>query len=220
MIPTYLLTNNNHLWLIPGFTYLWNKYCNKPVTVVGYDKQPELPSDFNFISLGKQLPASKWSDGILKMLDNIGHQHFILVLEDFWLYQQVDIPKINKVANLMKDDSILRIDLSGNRQSYKSAVEISDGTYETFEGTPYQMSFQAGIWNKHNLRKVLKAGENPWQSEINGSNRVGNMRVLGCKAMWYRPVWRSKQNKFDMRSIRTEDLDYIKGQGWLTPNHK
>lgn len=214
MIPVYLLTNNNHLWLIPGFVYLWNKYCDKQVTIVGYDKKPHLSLNFNFISLGNQLPASKWSDGLLKMLDIIGHKHFILMLEDFWLFQQTDIAKINKMGNLMNDD-ILRIDISGNRQSYKSAVEIKPGVYETFEGTPYQMSFQAAIWNKDNLKKVLKKGENPWQSEINGSNRVGNLRVLGCKAMWYRPVWRSKKQAFDLRSIRTEDLDYIKGQGWL-----
>lgn len=214
MIPTYVLTNNNHLWLLRGFTYLWNRYCGQPVTVVGFDQTIPLSRNFTWLSLGKQLPASQWSDGLLMMLDQIGHKHFILMLEDYWLYQSVDRQRINQVARLINDD-ILRIDLSGNRQNYKTAVQFAYNLVETFEGTPYQMSYQAAIWNKDNLRKVLRKGENPWQSEINGSKRVGKLRVIGTKAMWYQPVWRSKQRRWQTDKIRSEDLEHIKKQGWL-----
>lgn len=216
MIPVYVLTNNNHLWLFPGFTYLWNKYCGSQVVVFGFDKPTGLPNNFYFQSLGPQLPASKWSNGLLKMLDSIGHLHFILMLEDFWLYQPVDKQRINQAAKLMNDD-VLRIDLSGNRASYKSAVEIAPGVVETPLGTPYQMSYQAAIWHKENLRKVLRNGENPWQSEINGSQRIGNLQVWGTKpaALHYQPVWRSQRGRWQLDKIKTEDLEYLRERGWL-----
>lgn len=217
MIPTYVLTNNHHLWLLYGFIYLWNKYCETPVTIVGFDEPPPpLSRKFSFLSLGQQLPARQWTDGLLKMLDNIGHNYFILMLEDYWLYQYANIRRINDVARLMNDD-ILRIDLSGNRASYKSAVEIAPGIVETPPGTPYQMSYQAAIWHKENLRSVLKKGENPWQSEVNGSRRVGNLRVLGTKpaALYYQPVWRGLQGRWQLDKIGTDDLEYMRGRGWL-----
>lgn len=219
MIPVYLLTNNNHLWLLPGFTYLWNRYCNQPVTVFGYDAPNNLPDNFTFHSLGQQLPASQWSNGLLRLLDN-AEKYFILTLEDYWLYESVDMYKITTLSRLI-NDNVLRVDLSGNRASYKQAIEIMPNMVETFGGTPYQMSFQAAIWHRDNLRKVLKKGENPWQAEINGSKRVRNLRVLGTdKALLkYQPVWRSQQKRWQLDKIKTDDLEYMRDQGWLTPNH-
>lgn len=219
MIPTYVLTNNHHLWLLPGFCYLWNKYCGSQVVVFGFDRSTHLPNNFYFESLGPQLPANKWSNGLIKMLDRIGHTHFIMLLEDYWLYQPVDKQRINKAAGLMNDD-ILRIDVSGNRASYKMAVDIMPGIVETPMGTPYQMSFQAAIWNKNNLRKVLKNSENPWQSEVEGSKRVGDLRVLGTKpaAMHYQPVWRSQQKRWQLDKLKTEDVEIMREKGWLTGN--
>ena len=213
MIPAYVLTNNNHLWLIPGFMHLWNKYTNNyPIAIVGYNEQPTTSTPF--LSLGEQLPTSKWSDGLLKMLDIIPDEPFILMLEDYWLYDQVNMNKTNGLARYMNDD-ILRIDLSGNRQAYPHE-KLDNGLVETFSDAPYQMSYQAAIWHKENLRKVLRKGENPWQSEINGSKRVGNLRVLGTKTMSYQPVWRSKQKRLQVNKLNKEDIKYIKSRGWLS----
>lgn len=222
MIPTYVLTNDNHLWLLKGFSYLWNKYTNRTrVTVVGFVQPSNLTPNFRFLSLGKQLPASQWSDGLLKMLDIINYNHFILMLEDYWLYRQVDMQQVNNLSRLLTND-VLRVDISGNRSSYKAAEEIEPGIVETPEGTPYQMSYQAAIWHKENLRSVLKTGENPWESEVNGSKRVENLRVLGTKPalMGYQPVWRSKQKRWQLDKIKTNDLGYLKGTGCLTINQK
>jgi len=227
------LINNNHLWLLDGFSYLWNKYCGLPVTIFGFDKKPRLASNFEFISLGEQLPAQRWSDGLLMMLDRIEDDYFVLMLEDYWLYEEVDIELINQLtgefAEFAFDDNILRVDLSGNRGSYKQACIIGKRGYailgnnnsclvvETPESTPYQMSFQAAIWHKENMRKVLRKGENPWQSEIEGSERVGNLRVLGTKpaVMKYQPVWRGQQKRWQLDKIKTDDLEFMRRRGWL-----
>ena len=98
MIPITVLTNDNHLWLLNGFQYLWNKYCGLPVTIYGFSEPDNLSPSFNFRSLGEQLPASQWSDGLLRMLDDIDSDLFILLLEDYWLYEQVERNRIYKAA--------------------------------------------------------------------------------------------------------------------------
>lgn len=234
-----VLTNDNHLWLLNGFQYLWNKYCGLPVTIYGFKSPNNLQPNFEFVSLGKQLPASQWSNGLLKMLDLIEDNYFILMLEDFWLYEQI--------TNLSKDvfyslinfcsnegslfNNLLRVDLSGNRVAYKQHFEIgkiahadmasgSGASYnivETFSDCPYQMSFQAAIWHKENLRQVLRLDESPWQSEIEGSKRV-TKRVLGTKpaVIKYQPVWQHSRWKLD--KLKTEDINFLKRRGWLEIN--
>lgn len=220
MIPTYVLTNDNHIWLMRGFAHLWQKYCNKLYRVFWGSQYPYLLVRIAWGQPLGQLPANQWSDSLLLAIDNIKENYFILMLEDYWLYDYVDYERINQLKNLMSDD-ILRIDLSGNRASYKAAYEVSPGIVETPPGTPYQMSFQAAIWHKENLRKVLRKGENPWEAEVNGSERVGNLRVLGTKPalMKYQPVWRGKQKRWQLDKIKTVDLEYMKENGWLDGNN-
>lgn len=216
MIKTYVLTNNNHIWLMRGFAHLWQKYTDRYFNIFYGDKYPyQLPKVAFSQSLG-QCPANRWSNSLLDMLDNISEDYFILMLEDFWLYEYADFEKIDQLGSLMSDD-ILRIDLSGNRASYKSAYEIASSIVETPPGTPYQMSFQAAIWHKENMGKVLRKNENPWQAEVNGSERVKNLRVLGTKpaVLKYQPVWRSKQKRWQLEKIKTVDLEHMKMMGWL-----
>ncbi len=223
-----VLTNNNHLWLLPGFQYLWNKYCGLPVTIYGFDSPDNLFPNFQFKSLGEQLPAEKWSDGLLMMLDDIEDDYFIFMLEDYWLYEQVHTDVFTHLVLFLYqiEDDVLRIDLAGNRVAYKQAVEIGALSIanddiplfrlvETPTGTPYQMSFQAAIWHKENLREVLRSGENPWQSEIEGSKRVGGFRVLGTKpaVIKYQPVWQHRKWKLD--KLKTDDIEYLKRRGWM-----
>ncbi len=217
MIPTYVLTNDNHIWLMRGFAYLWDKYCGEEFTGCYGNILPNFPlyAKSQYWPLG-QFPANQWSDSLIEMMDIIRDDYFILMLEDYWLYDYVDFDKITALQDLMTDD-ILRIDISGNRASYKAAYEIAPGIVETPPKTPYQMSFQAAIWHKENLRKVLRKGESPWEAEINGSERVGNLRVLGTKPalMRYQPVWRSKQKRWQLDKLKTIDIDFMMGKGWL-----
>lgn len=223
MIPVYVITNDNHLWLLPGFAYLWNKYsdASHQVVVVGYSKPDfELPRNFRFMSLGSQRPKEEWSDALFDFMDRIGHNRFILMLEDFWLNDWMDRLVINKLDRFVTDD-VLRIDLSGNRLSYPhlpvGQKVMNVDLIESLPTAKYQMSYQAAIWHKDNLRKVLKSGENPWESEINGSKRVGNLRVLGTnpKVVSYQPVWRSQQKRWQLDKIKLDDLEYMRKQGWL-----
>lgn len=208
----YLLTNDNHIHLIKPFAYLWNKYSGLPVTIAGFNPPKFLlPKNFNFISLGQQLPASKWSDGLIRLCRN-APPYFILLLEDYWLYDYADTTILPTLFSMM-NPGILRIDLAGNRASYSHTTICQLSGYSIIESdatAKYQMSFQAGIWNRDNLLQTLRTNETPWQSEIEGSGRVTH-KVLGTSPaiFKYRPVWRSKLNHWDFRGLKREDLTYI-----------
>jgi hypothetical protein len=223
MIPVYTFTNDNHLFLLRGYSYLWNEYADHSSynTVVGFT-HPEfdMPVNFKFYSLGKQLPKEKWSDGLIQLCELLQSDWFILMLEDFWLTDFVDRLALNELKKWF-DDSILRIDLSGNRASYKQARIIGKcmeyDMVETGVNVPYQMSFQAGIWNRKLLLSLLKKGESPWEVEIEGSKRITNERIIGTSSaiMKYQPVWRCKRQQWQVDKIPTAKLEYMKSEGML-----
>jgi hypothetical protein len=221
-----LLANDHHLPLLRGFAYLWNKYAGeKPVTIFGFNPpQFTLPGNFAFYSLGPQLPVNQWSLGLRRAVLQFRQRAFILLLEDFWLYDTVDWQAVNLVSKLM-DDTILRIDLSGNRAAVASKrLKVIDtiGNYEVIEAdsdAPYAMSYQAGIWHAGNLLSVLRDTENPWESEVEGSLRVttSGLRVIGTKpaAMHYQPVYRTKKRTWQLSKMKTEDIKELKHRRWL-----
>lgn len=222
MIQTYVFTNNNHLFLLRGFSYLWNEYSDPSsrVVVVGYDAPRfPLPLNFRFLSLGEQVPREKWSNSLIDFCRWIVDDYFILLLEDFWLYDFYDWKVIPSLLDWM-DNDVLRIDLSGNRASYKHKMIGEVAGYDiiqSHQNAKYQMSFQAAIWHRMNLLSILRRDESPWQAEVEGSKRVGKLRILGTKpaVMKYQPVWRTQKRKWQLDKMPTDKLEYIKERGWL-----
>lgn len=226
MIPTYVFTNDNHLHLLKGFSYLWNEYSD-PATVIGVVGYSEpdfkLPNNFVFHSLGKQQPKERWSNSLIQFCNLLDSDYFILMLEDYWFIDHVDrlvIPKL--VEWIKREKNVLRMDLSGNRAAYPSKIVGKCMDYTIIESLPsakYMMSFQAAIWHRKNMLRILREYENPWQAEIEGSKRVqeSDLRVLGTdlKIMNYQPVWRSQQRKWQLDKIPTYQLEKIKSEGWL-----
>lgn len=210
MIPIYVLTNDLGLWLLRGFTHQWAKYgCGRDFTVVGYS---EPDCDVNFLSLGNQVPKDMWSDSLIDFITGL-NEWFILMLEDYWLTAPADWTSVESLRQYYYDD-VLRIDISGERSSYKH-VKFCPGMVQSAPEARYLMSYQAGIWNRDNMLKVLRRGEDPWQSEIEGTKRVNPLRVLGTedRLVKYQPVWRSKQNRWMTDKFLKADVEDLKANG-------
>lgn len=215
MIPVICLTNDKHLWAIRPFEYLYYQYWGAPLIVAGYSHPSfALNEKSTFVSIDqKNYPANQWSTGLIRLLnDHVLNSHFILLLEDFFLTAVVQSEKIEALVKLAQTDkTILRVDLTADRAAQR---HIKHGSYEgmrlisTPHSSPYQMSFQAGIWNKALMLDVLRAGEDPWQSELNGSTRLSGMdernhRVYGTldAPLRYAPVIRSSKGKFKFEKL-------------------
>lgn len=229
MIPVYVLTNDKHLFLLPGFTTCFNRFWpGQEVTIFGYSAPDRaLPENFCFQSIAPEnYPAERWSDGLLEVLNRTEDDHFVLLLEDYWLYEAVDVAAVNAAFRFMarcarQGVDVLRVDLSGDRarlavrEPYRIAWEGRE-LVESRHDSPYQMSFQAAVWNRDALQRTLVRGENPWQSEVFGTERLRQMgdrgpRVFGLEqtALCYQPVFRTKRHTLRLEGLPADVLAEI-----------
>ncbi len=188
----------------------------------------ELPPNFIIKSMngGKPLPKENWSDGLIVMLQNIPDDVFVLMLEDYWLIRKVDNSGVDTLADYMRiHKDILRVDLTDDRQYAGDRVDIGAwGHYDLIEtpgDSPYQMSLQAGIWNRDLLMSLLRSGLNPHEVELHLSptlNERGDMRVLGTRQRLVRYAnlyYQGKVQAEQIKMIPKEHLKVIKEMGWL-----
>ncbi len=206
----YVITNDKHLWLVPPFIYLFQKYWpNQKINIVGFNFPGEMrlqSKNVDFISIDDQNWAdNKWSDALLNLMDYIPDTHFVLMLEDYWINKPVNISAIHSLCEMAQSyDDILRIDLSNDRQYNADHTDAGerDGIHmiETSPNSPYQISLQAGIWNKHLLTKAIQPGWSPWDVEIQGSILQGRLNGIGGRVLGttinplpYVPVVRNKK---------------------------
>jgi hypothetical protein len=123
---------------------------------------------------------------------------------------------------MMEDPSVLRMDLTADRMGFKHRKIDGVKQYDIIEAdmrSEYLMSFQTGIWSKELLLGVLREGEDPWESEINGTYRVREqgLKVLGTlqSPVKYTPIYRSKKGRYNFSKVNPEDLKYIKSKKWI-----
>jgi len=230
-LQVYVLTNSKYMWAIQPFAYLFNCFWSElqPVTVVT-DVVPNfnLPPNFSVMLLndGHPLPKEKWSDGLMAMLDMIPDEILVLLLEDYWLVRTVDNRGINTLADYMRDHrEILRVDLTDDRLYAGDRYDIGAwGHYDLIEtpgDSPYQMSLQAGIWNRDLLLSLLRPGLNPHEVELYLSPTIherGDMRVIGTRQRlikYANVYYQGKVQEEQIAMVPKEHLKVIKERGWL-----
>lgn len=205
-LRVFVITNDNYLWCLKPFCYLFNIYWStlQPVVVGGFSPPPfALPPNFEFYQIDKEnYPANRWSDGLIKMLRAMPDEHFVLLLEDYWLCRTVDH---NGILTLLDWQSSradnVRMDLTADRlYGYRMHDVGYWGHYDIIEcgeDAPYQMSLQAAIWKKSLMLQLLEPGKSSWETEIH-CNMVGRgMRVYGTRNLPIRYANGIYQGKID-----------------------
>jgi len=193
--PIYVLTSDKYLPALRGYAYLLNRYWKpNPQVVVGGFTPPDfqLPRNFSFHSIGKyeDYPVARWSNALIRLLLEMPHDVFVLMLEDYWLTGPVDGEAVQVCADYMKQfEYVARFDLTGDRlhsgfaKDYGMAgnvpLIISD------PDSPYHFSYMTALWRRQHLLKILIENETPWESELNGTPRLRLLKdyviVLGTK---------------------------------------
>lgn len=184
-----VLTCDPYLWAMRPFAYLMNTYWSslQEVVVGCYELPPwPLPDNYTIKSLGKDTGQSGWSDGLIKLLEWMDDELIVLLLEDYWLTRTADTQGIKSLGDWMSaNPSVLRMDLTTDRL-YNGQMEDTNlhwGHYDLVETpfeSPYQMSFQAGIWRRELLLSLLQPSKSPWEVEIH-TQPPQTMRVLGTR---------------------------------------
>lgn len=187
--------------VLPGFAWLFNKYWGhtQKVTVCGFTKPyVRLPENFNFYSIGKfqDFPANRWSDAFGIVLEHLAEEHFVLMLDDYWIFRQVNVDAINILHDYMRQFRyVLKVDLAYDRMGadwgryFQGSNNYGVAGYidliHSPPGSNYQMSLWGGMWNRDLLYSFLVQGETAQQIEMRGTERVNSVGssvvVLGTR---------------------------------------
>lgn len=227
-----VMTSDKYLPALRPFAHLFNKYWSKDIDVLvaGFARpQFDLPENFKFASLGKQeqFPFHMWSDALMKVLDKIKDEAFILMLEDYWLTRHVNLEAVGILYRYaIQFKYILKMDLTGDRLYAHGA----DLTYDTVSyldlvksmpGSPYHMSLMTGVWRKDNLRRVLKRDESPHDLELVGTTRASHMQdlvVLGTRQWPVRHTLGLRggdHTKLNLTELKKKDVDEMDALGYF-----
>jgi len=180
-----VLSSNSYVWLLPAFAYCLNKHWpGKPaVDVVHYDVPPPvLPDNFHAVAVGSQEQYT-WSRGLISYLASISDEIVLLLLEDFFLLETVNLEALQELYSYMEADSrIAKIELSYHRLGYAHEdYAMLGGVQMLLSGkeTLYQTCVQAALWRKDMLMLFLDPHEDAWQFEVQGTQRMIEARRLG-----------------------------------------
>lgn len=190
--------SDKYLWALHVFAYFFNKYWSpyQEVQVAGYTPPKfKLPDNFEFYSIDTpQYPKERWVEGFVKYLNWADDDDFVLMLEDYWICRMVDKNAALMLSAFMDTDRdhILRIDLTADRLYAGGMRDV--GYFDRYDiveapGSAYQMSLQAGLWNKRLMKNVLfNLPDNrlsAWDVELEGNNLLEyyhpDYRVYGTR---------------------------------------
>ncbi|MDO9000762.1 MAG: hypothetical protein Q7W45_13420 [Bacteroidota bacterium] len=134
--------------------------------------------EFKFNNV-KQIFSHKnttWSDELQIILKQIPEKNIILILEDYFIYKQVNTETIIKLLEIMESENAAYLKLAAFPKKYDklwphNALTRHPNIGEIEKESQYRVCLQTAIWNKEILLNLLNPAENPWQFEIEASKR-------------------------------------------------
>lgn len=199
-VRVFITTCDNYLPALRPMAWLLNKYW-KPeppeCVVMGFTPPEfELPDNFSFHSVGRQedYPFQKWTDAVIKFLNEVDDEVFVLLLDDMWPTRGIDGRAIDMLTDYMRQFRyVARIDLTGDRlyahgmKPYGSLAWLD--LIISMPGSPYHSSLMAGIWNRQHMLGLLKPGWTAHDVELSGTTELSHNRdviVLGTRQWPFR----------------------------------
>jgi hypothetical protein len=189
-VRVVLITCEKYSWCLPPFAYLFNVYWStmQPVLIGGMrDPGFGLPANFSFVcESGCNYGPNKWSNSLIQTLELIHDDVVVIMLEDYLICRTVDCGGVNTLAEYMYDNpDVLRMDLTTDRLYGGGMHDVMPyGHYDLIacpKDAPYEMSLQAGLWNRRNLLSLLKPDMSSWEVEIHTNMAITPFRVLGTR---------------------------------------
>lgn len=182
-------TSDKHNWCLRPFAHLFNKYWGPKYTVhiAGYTPPDfELPANYKFITIAQpEYPKEKWADGILRFLNMVDFNEFILFLEDYWLSRPADVLGVGTLYQFVAENNdVLRMDLGADRLYAGGMRDV--GYLDRFDliqakESQYEFSLQLSIWKTKLFVDVLEGlasnQRSAWDAELFGTPIVHGMKL-------------------------------------------
>lgn len=148
-------------WM-PFFSLL-NKYwkdCNYPKYLL---TETLSYSDFGVKTINCTSP--KWSDRLLFALNSVESEYVLFFLEDFFLLGNVDSNAINNFISYMDNDSQMSVVYFKTSTGQNNVSPKYPDLIKMEQGKKYFINFQAALWRRMDMIKVIKPGLSPWEIE-------------------------------------------------------
>lgn len=178
-------TSNKYLHILPIFCFLFNKFWNdkQQVEIVGYDKPTfDLPTNFNFVSLGVQTPDQQNFTRDLRKYFAKQEKYFIWLMEDTFIKSPINFTSLNILKSLTTQFSnVGRINLTreGMKQDNEFFRKVAGvNIFRNQKYSIYRLSTQPSIWNKHFVLQYMTEDLSPWQFECQADHAVDEFEIL------------------------------------------
>lgn len=182
-----------------------------------------LPENFSFHSIGPfdEYPVGRWSDALIKFLNEVPDEVFCLMLEDYWVTRPVNVDAVRMLHDYMLQfRNVLKMDLCADRLYAMNMQDYDTCGYldlvKSHHQSPYHMSLMTGLWRKELLLRFLKPEESPWDIEIFGTPRVGqvgdDVLVLGTRQWPVRHILAYRGgdvSKTDLTGLKQADIQAL-----------
>jgi len=170
LIPTY----DDYNFLVPPNIACIRRYwpkCRWDILVVNGGKR-QIPLNDDKVRVLYLNEDKNYGSNLLHAIDTaVDDEHLLLWLDDYMLFH-LDHSVINAAVSLVKSPEIPSVRLSKmytpEREPYDADARF---TYIDMKAQ-YSFSQQACFWETSVFRDNLREGEDPWETELNGSGRI------------------------------------------------
>lgn len=167
-IKKYLITSDKYLFVLKEYAYFFNKFwSDKEEVIVLCYKKPDfdLPNNFKIQSLGKQPAGRIWTNPLIPYFKNVKDECFIILLEDLFLINNVNIKLLNEMKDLVLQGKAQKACLFKIVPTKYRGKMVSDNIVEVNSLSGFRTTINPAIWNKNHFLKYLKPDLTIWQLE-------------------------------------------------------
>ena len=222
-----IFVSNRFQWELDPFFRLFNLFWGEHQIVdVVTNKKPELPySNLNYIEMGDDSllidgdwDFGRYSNGIIWYLKQLQTPEVVILNSDYWMVEPADLKTLAiLIAYMQENPDVLRMQIGSGSGIIKRTVPLQRYQGLSIFGCPernphcfLKVSWIPAIWSRDLLLRILQPGWNPWECEVEGTEKLKGMaelRSLGCNkvVMRYRHICYTRAHKVHL-SVFPSDL--------------
>lgn len=162
--------------LLPYFSHQFDKYWKSGNTYKKY-----LYTETTVLEHPDYIPIlteeSNWTNSLLIALDKLETEYVFIILDDFFLVRNFESFSIENAVKILEETGSDKYVYHYPHVAFQNTLDetsLGPNIYKVQQNSEYTMTLQPAIWRISFFKKCLKAGESPWQFEIDGSARVNN----------------------------------------------
>ena len=163
-----ITTIDQYLHLLTPSAILLNRYWpGQDVTFLGFDDSniPELPDNFNYVSLGKQSDFGRyWTTPLIPYVNELEEDYFVVMCADSLITDHVDTEKVQLLEDEVRTGNAAKALLDTHLSAY--TTEYKEGIRKVLPSAPYRTTLHPSIWKKEYFKRYLKPNFTVWDFEV------------------------------------------------------